>query len=151
MVRQRFNVVSVVGELRILIRIIFRHFRLLFTGKLFVDIEENQSVLRSRYKNLGKFDVMHIMADLENEVVLATIKYRANDGLLLIYPDFNAIDSDPYFREINSDSRHIYQYSIENLSTDRRHFEWSLKNDMSKLANKVRINAHGTYQQFRNI
>lgn len=110
---------------------------LVFAGKLFIDDDEPQTAIRSRYKKLGKFETMYIMADLESEIVLAIIKFRANDGLLLVYPDFNNIDTSPYFREIDSNSKRIYQYSIQNLSNERRQYEWSLKNDMDKLASKV--------------
>lgn len=79
------------------------------------------------------------MADLEEEVILVVIKYRPSDGLLLIYPDFNNIETNPYLKEIDADSRHMYQYSIENLSTDRKQTEWSMRKDMDKLANKVRL------------
>lgn len=110
-------------------------------GKLFIDPDEPQTAMRSRFKKLGKFETMYIVADLETEIVLATIKYRAHDGLLIVYPDFNDIEINPYFREINSDSRHIYQYAIQNLSSDHRQYDWSLRNDMDKLAAKVSIYA----------
>lgn len=80
---------------------------------------------------------MYIMAELEKEIILAIIKYRPNDGLLIVYPDFNNIEINPYFKEINSDSKHIYQYSIENLCDERRQPDWSFRNDMDKLASKV--------------
>lgn len=101
-----------------------------------MDSAESQ-VIRSRYKNLAKFDAMYIMAELEQEVVLAVIKYRANDGLLLVYPDFNNIEINPYIKEIDAESRHIYQYSVENLSDERRQPDWSLKQDLDKLTSKV--------------
>lgn len=81
---------------------------------------------------------MYIMANLGREILLFTIKYRSHDGLLLIYPDFNNIDVNPYLKEIVSDSRHLYQYAIENLSTEKRSDDdWSLKADIELMANKV--------------
>lgn len=81
---------------------------------------------------------MYIMANLGCEILLFTIKYRSHDGLLLVYPDFNSIDVNPYLKEIVSDSRHLYQYAIENLSTDMRSDDdWSLRADIEMMANKV--------------
>lgn len=95
-------------------------------------------IQRTRFRNLNQFESMHIMAHLGREILLFTIKYRSHDGLLLIYPDFNNIDVNPYLKEIVSDSRHLYQYAIENLSTDMRSDdEWSLKADIEMMANKV--------------
>lgn len=115
---------------------VFSQIFLIILGKTLVDSTDTQ-VIRSRYKNLGQFDVMYIMAELEEEVILAIIKYRVTDGLLLVYPDFNDIDHNPYIREIDADSRHIYQFCIENLSDERRQPDWSLKQDLDKLASKV--------------
>lgn len=81
---------------------------------------------------------MHIMADLGREILLFTIKYRSHDGLLLIYPDFNSIDANPYLKEIVSDSRHLYQYAIQNISVDLgSDDDWPLKDDIEMMANKV--------------
>lgn len=126
---------------RILITIIFGKILPLtsITGGDILDDSTMPHVIRARYKNLGRFDKMYIMADLEEEVILVVIKYRPTDGLLLIYPDFNNIETNPYLKEIDADSRHMYQYSIENLSTDRKQTEWSMRKDMDKLANKVRL------------
>lgn len=60
-------------------------------------------------------DRMYIMADLQEETILFTIKWQSN-GLLTVYPDFNDLAKDPYLIEIDADSRHIYQYAIEIVS-----------------------------------
>lgn len=98
-----------------------------------------EQIQKIRYQNLGHFECMHIMADLDEEILLFSIKYRSSDGLLLIYPDFNNIEINPYLKEIDSDSRNLYQYSIENVSTDFRQEQqyWSLKRDIESMANKV--------------
>lgn len=95
-------------------------------------------IQRARYKNLHQFETMHIMADLETETLLFTLKYRSDDGLLLIYPDLNSIEANPYLIEINADSRNLYQFAIENLSTDSTNETLQLRNDIEVLANKVR-------------
>lgn len=107
-------------------------------GELMPESMSEQFIQHTRFKNLNQFDSMHIMADLGCEILLFTIKYRSYDGLLLIYPDFNSIDVNPYLKEIKSDSRHLYQYAIENLSTDMRSDHvWSIKEDTETMANKV--------------
>lgn len=94
-------------------------------------------VQRARYKNLNQFECMYIMADLKEEIILFSIKYRSKDGLLLIYPDLNNIDANPYLKEINFDSRNLYQYSMENLSMDYQNQVMQLKTDIELIANKV--------------
>lgn len=96
-----------------------------------------EDAIKKCYKNLGPFESMYILAELEQELQLFTIKYRSADGLLLVYPDFNNIDVNPYLKEINLDSRHLYQYSIENLSNELQNDDWLLKTDIDAIANKV--------------
>lgn len=83
---------------------------------------------------------MHIMADLKEEILLFSIKYRSHDGLLLIYPDLNNIDVNPYLKEINADSRNLYQFAMENLSMDCHSEITQLKNDIESLTNRVSNN-----------
>lgn len=106
-------------------------------GDFFPDDTHIDEIQRARYKNLDQFECMFIMANLEEEILLFTIKYRSSDGLLLIYPDLNNIDINPYLKEINSDSRNLYQFAIENLSMDCSNEMTQLKNDIELLANKV--------------
>lgn len=106
-------------------------------GDFLPDDTHIDEIQRARYKNLDQFECMFIMANLEEEILLFTIKYRSSDGLLLIYPDLNNIDINPYLKEINSDSRNLYQFSIENLSMDCSNEMTQLKNDIELLANKV--------------
>lgn len=86
---------------------------------------------------------MYIMAELEAEILLFTLKYRSNDGLLLIYPDLNSIEANPYLIEINADSRNLYQCAIENLSADSSNDMAKVRNDIEVLANKVSWNFYG--------
>lgn len=97
------------------------------------------------------YETMYVMADLvaSVETVLFTIRWNAREGLLLVYPDFNVIHSNPYLKEINADSRHMYQYSLENLSNAATVVEatedvdaaddWQLNSDLQVISNKVRI------------
>ena len=79
-------------------------------------IVETDKAISNRYKNLSNYISMHIMADLGIEVLLFTLNWRENDGTFLIYPDFNDIKSNPYYLEVDVDSRYMYHYSIENIS-----------------------------------
>lgn len=106
-------------------------------GDLVPDNASIDEIQRVRFKNLGQFECMYIMADLKEEILLFTIKYRSSDGLLLIYPDLNNIDVNPYLKEIIVDSRNLYQFAMENLSMDCQSEIIQLKNDIELLANKV--------------
>lgn len=106
-------------------------------GDFFPDDINDDEIQRARFKNLGQFECMYIMADLREEILLFTIKYRSNDGLLLIYPDLNNIDANPYLKEMIGDSRHLYQFAMENLSMDCQNEMIQLKSDIELLANKV--------------
>lgn len=94
--------------------------------KLIIFESPNDEIIKNRYRNVSNFETMHIMADLDEEVILFTIKWRSADRLLIIYPDFNEINTNPYFIEIDSDSRHMYHYGIKNLSKSVRN-DWQLK------------------------
>lgn len=85
------------------------------TDDLYVPSIEIES--KNEKLNTKKYEIMYIMADLQEETILFTIKWHT-DGLILIYPDFNDLDDDPYLIEIDSDSRHMYQYAIENICDD---------------------------------
>lgn len=107
-------------------------------GDFFPDHITDDEIQQARFKNLGQFECMHIMADLSEETPLFSISYRSSDGLLLIYPDLNNIDVNPYLKEIIIDSRHLYQFACENLSMDYCQNEAiQLKSDIELLANKV--------------
>lgn len=107
-------------------------------GDFFPEDANNDEIQRTRFKNLGQFECMYIMADLKKEILLFSIKYRSSDGLLLIYPDLNNIDVNPYLKEIvDRDSRNLHQFSMENLSMDCQNEVIQLKNDIELLANKV--------------
>lgn len=110
-------------------------------GDLFPEDINDDEIQRARFKNLGQFECMHIMADLNDGILLFTIKYRSNDGLLLIYPDLNNIDVNPYLKEIIGDSRNLYQFAMENLSMDCQNEVIQLKSDIELLANKVSLSA----------
>lgn len=106
-------------------------------GDFFPAAANATDIQRARYKNLHQFETMYIMADLETETLLFTLKYRSNDGLLLIYPDLNSIEANPYLIEINADTRNLYQFAIEHQSVDGSNEIAQLRNDIEVMANKV--------------
>ncbi|XP_058827454.1 tectonic-like complex member Mks1 [Topomyia yanbarensis] len=66
------------------------------------------------------FESMFIMADLESEVLLFSIKWNPKEKMLLVYPDFNCMKVNPYYKEIQGDSRQMYHFGIKNLSQKRK-------------------------------
>ncbi|XP_039440472.1 tectonic-like complex member Mks1 [Culex pipiens pallens] len=62
------------------------------------------------------FESMYIMADLDSEVLLFSLRWDPTEKLLLIYPDFNCMKINPYYKEIQGDSRQMYHFGIKNLS-----------------------------------
>lgn len=79
-------------------------------------IDSDQSFVPSRYDTGNDFVRMFIMADLEPTTLLVSITYRKSDGLFILYPDFNSIDNE-YQLEIDQNSKQLYGYFIENLSS----------------------------------
>lgn len=73
----------------------------------------------SRYKLGEGFVKMFVLADLEPTSLLVTICYRASDGVLIVYPDFNSLEKE-YQLEIDRKCKQIFGYTVENLSTNVR-------------------------------
>lgn len=81
--------------------------------------------------------VMQVMATLLDNVdtVLFTLTWNAEQQTLLVYPDFNDIASDPYGKEIDSDRRHFYHYSIENISDNQTGSYTDVVKELNKSVN----------------
>lgn len=88
-----------------------------------------------------RVQIMHVMADLMEtvETVLFTIRWYPDAGALLVYPDFNGFDDNPYFKEIDVNSRQLYRYCIENLSKPTAFDERDCRSSDSHLNSKVLI------------
>lgn len=72
----------------------------------------------------GRCERMHVMAhlgdkpaDSRNETELFALFWSPDTRTLFVYPDFNQLSTTPYLHEINSNSRHWYQYALENVSS----------------------------------
>lgn len=63
------------------------------------------------------FETFYIMAELNIEVVLIVVQWRKSDGLLVIYPDFNNMQHSPYLLEVDADTKQMYHFSVENISS----------------------------------
>ncbi|XP_049541253.1 Meckel syndrome type 1 protein-like isoform X2 [Anopheles darlingi] len=62
-----------------------------------------------------KVQSMYLMADLGKEVLLFTIHWFIDHGLLHVYPDFNHLNINPYYQEIRDPSLQMYHYALEKL------------------------------------
>ena len=58
-----------------------------------LEFQQNLEDFHNRFSNIDNFQSMFIFADLESPSVLFSIKYRKDDGLLLVFPDFNEVRS----------------------------------------------------------
>ncbi|KAG5671250.1 hypothetical protein PVAND_001459 [Polypedilum vanderplanki] len=85
---------------------------------------ENETSLR--YAGDKNFIKMFIMADLDPTILLFTIQYRKSDGLFIVYPDFND-ESNCYYLEIDQNSKQMYTYCMENLSTTSNEMTQKIK------------------------
>ncbi|XP_053683794.1 tectonic-like complex member MKS1 [Sabethes cyaneus] len=61
------------------------------------------------------FENMFVMADLDGEILLFSIKWNPQERILLVFPDFNCMKINPYYKEIQGDSRQMYHFGIKNL------------------------------------
>lgn len=58
--------------------------------------------------------------------ILFKITWLPNDGTLILYPDFNNYEVNPYYIEIDSDSRNMFHYGIKNISSiDQIHINFN--------------------------
>lgn len=69
-----------------------------------------------KYHGENSFEEMFVYAALKPDTQLAVLRWFKEERLLYIYPDFTDSESQPYFIEIDSDYRHLYSYSIEDVS-----------------------------------
>lgn len=86
------------------------------------------------FQGIFGFETMYIMADLAVETILFTISWRSRDGLLIVYPDFNLIGTNPYLQEIDSDTKLMFHYAMENLSEDCDHNEGQMKKEIEVIS-----------------
>ncbi|XP_055628149.1 tectonic-like complex member Mks1 [Toxorhynchites rutilus septentrionalis] len=61
-------------------------------------------------------ETMFVMADLDTEELLFSLAWNSTENVLFVYPDFNCMKINPYYKEIQGDSRQMYHFGIKNLS-----------------------------------
>lgn len=86
------------------------------------------------FQGIFGFETMYIMADFAVETILFTIRWRSRDGLLIVYPDFNSIATNPYLQEIHTDTKHLFHYALENLSEDYANNEDHITNEIEVIS-----------------
>lgn len=91
------------------------------------------------FKGIFGFETMYIMGDLGLEKVLFTIHWRSRDGLLIIYPDFNSIALNPYLQEIDSSTKHMFHFAMENVSEDCDHDEDQIKKEIEVISHLTNL------------
>lgn len=99
------------------------------------------------FKGIFGFETMHIMADLVVETILFTIRWRSRDGLLIVYPDFNVIETNPYLQEIDSDTKQMFHYAMENFSEDHDRDEDRINKEIEVVSHlkNLSINSHSSF------
>uniref|UniRef100_A0A182WAS2 Meckel syndrome type 1 protein n=1 Tax=Anopheles minimus TaxID=112268 RepID=A0A182WAS2_9DIPT len=60
-----------------------------------------------------KTQSMYLMADLGHEVLLFSIIWCPEEGLLTVYPDFNLMTTNPFYHEMRESNLHMYHYALE--------------------------------------
>lgn len=86
------------------------------SDEIFFNETVENLINQEKYSDLNNFETMYICADLDPTTLLFVIKYRKQDGLLLVYPDFNKNDENPYLLKIDKNSKQLFHFTIENLS-----------------------------------
>lgn len=104
------------------------------TGDLIASKISGEKGKERLFKGIFDFETMYIMADLAVETILFTIRWRSKDGLLIVYPDFNSIAANPYLQEIDSDTKHMFHYALENLSEDYNNDDDHMKKEIAVIS-----------------
>ncbi|XP_050093850.1 uncharacterized protein LOC126576586 [Anopheles aquasalis] len=81
----------------------------------------------------SKVQSMYLMADLGKEVLLFSIHWYTEHGLLQVYPDFNSLNVNPYYQEIRGSSLQMYHYALEKCNVTEQLFALPLPLPTKKL------------------
>ncbi|XP_075158415.1 Meckel syndrome, type 1 [Haematobia irritans] len=74
------------------------------------------SGILKEYHFTEPYEVMYVYASLNPDTQILQLTWYRDQNLLLIYPDFNNFQLDPYHIELDTDYRHLYAYGIEDAS-----------------------------------
>uniref|UniRef100_A0A182JVE4 Meckel syndrome type 1 protein n=1 Tax=Anopheles christyi TaxID=43041 RepID=A0A182JVE4_9DIPT len=61
----------------------------------------------------SKIQSMHLVADLGREVLLFTLTWDPEEGIMTVFPDFNHITTNPFYQEMRESNLHMYHYALE--------------------------------------
>uniref|UniRef100_A0A182T5M5 Meckel syndrome type 1 protein n=1 Tax=Anopheles maculatus TaxID=74869 RepID=A0A182T5M5_9DIPT len=67
----------------------------------------------------SKTQSMYLMADLGHEVLLFSITWYLDEGLLTVYPDFNHMTTNPFYHEMRESNLHMYHYALERCISEK--------------------------------
>ncbi|XP_049292715.1 Meckel syndrome type 1 protein homolog [Anopheles funestus] len=95
--------------------------QLLFTyvdeDNYYPDDRDNQNHRRQQQHQAqdmpSKTQSMYLMADLGHEVLLFSISFCPDEGILTVFPDFNHITTNPFYHEMRESNLHMYHYALE--------------------------------------
>uniref|UniRef100_A0A182P612 Uncharacterized protein n=1 Tax=Anopheles epiroticus TaxID=199890 RepID=A0A182P612_9DIPT len=91
--------------------------RLLFTyvdeDNYYPADQDNHSQVQLSLLTPAKRQSMHLMADLGREVLLFTLTWNPEEGILTVFPDFNHITINPFYQEMRETNLHMYHYALE--------------------------------------
>ncbi|XP_058053466.1 tectonic-like complex member MKS1 [Anopheles bellator] len=73
---------------------------------------------------------MYLMADLGQDVLLFSLHWFEDDGVLLVYPDFNRFTVNPYYHEARGSNLQMYHYALEKTDTADRLTEIQAANNI---------------------
>lgn len=63
------------------------------------------------------YQLMYVYAQLQQDVLLLSLRYSPEQGLLYVYPDFNfSADDMDYVLEIDNDCRQLFAYGFQNVT-----------------------------------
>ncbi|XP_035912690.1 Meckel syndrome type 1 protein homolog [Anopheles stephensi] len=91
--------------------------QLLFTyvdeDNYYPDDRDNRNRRQQPEVSPSKTQSMYLMADLGHEVLLFSINWCPDEGLLTVYPDFNHMTTNPFYHEMRESNLHMYHYALE--------------------------------------
>ncbi|XP_053665779.1 tectonic-like complex member Mks1 [Anopheles marshallii] len=82
------------------------------------DQDNRNRMQQQQQQSLGtptKTQSMYLMADLGHEVLLFSIIWCPDEGILTVFPDFNHMTTNPFYHEMRETNLHMYHYALERL------------------------------------
>ncbi|XP_041772041.1 Meckel syndrome type 1 protein homolog isoform X1 [Anopheles merus] len=97
--------------------------QLLFTyvdaDNYYPDEQNNAPQLQLSKLMQNKTQSFHLMADLGREVLLYTLTWNPEEGIMTVFPDFNNITTNPLYQEMRESNLHMYHYALERYFVEK--------------------------------